>query len=365
MFFTTKVASISTLVALAGVTQGNPLSEYGVKLDARTPPQQNGIQFVCTDFPDVCTNMCWGMSQEMQDEPPKTLKIVALTSYLKKGPTVCLKAQPPSSTIRPAAPRRESVGKLLLASTTIAPGTTAARLAGLVPSPTTTATSTHLPAQRPITAMARKTDAVVACPRARTAVSTLSNASALLKPCMHSALMDEVTDRWSCSIEQGAVLSKGYRDFCNNNAPCNFQVFFGNPGASGHCSPGSQGNCNSDSAEKCSGSINIIQRSVEYDISPFGGFTKRDEPHVNGTYIPGPARFLTYRGTELDAPYGGFIGQPVHAPRAVNETLHNELIARHEYDHEGDDDQFDELTENMVSDIDYIREVVWEARLKQ
>lgn len=26
----------------------------------RSPPQANGIQFVCSDFPDVCQNMCWG-----------------------------------------------------------------------------------------------------------------------------------------------------------------------------------------------------------------------------------------------------------------------------------------------------------------
>lgn len=144
-------------------------------------------------------------------------------------------------------------------------------------------------------------------------------------------------------------------------------MFFGNPGASDHCSPGSPGNCSPDAGEICSGSIEIIERGVDYEISPEGGFTKRDEPYTNGTYVPGPARFLSYRGEVLDAPYGGFIGQPVHRPRAINQTLHDELIARHVYDEDDEDDeddQFDEIAENMVSDVDYIREVVWEARVK-
>lgn len=66
----------------------------------------------------------------------------------------------------------------------------------------------------------------------------------------------------------------------------------------------------------------------------------------------------------LDAPYGGFIGQKVYSPRPVNQTLHEMLINGHLYDEDGDDDQFDEITANMVSDVDYIQDVNWQARLK-
>lgn len=160
------------------------------------------------------------------------------------------------------------------------------------------------------------------------------------------------------------MLSKGYRDFCKNQAPCNFQVFFGNPGANGaqHCSPGATNNCAADSAEQCSGSINIIQRA-EYTISPVD-MAKRDV-YTNGTYIPGPAQFRTYGGQLLDAPYGGTIGQAVHTPRPINESLHDKLIENHVYDEDGDDDQFDEITANMISDVDYLKEVVWEGQLKE
>ncbi|KAK8029689.1 hypothetical protein PG993_010980 [Apiospora rasikravindrae] len=172
----------------------------------------------------------------------------------------------------------------------------------------------------------------------------------------------------SQNSKQGATLSQGYRDFCKNNAPCTFQVFFGNPGATGtdHCNVG-PGQCNQDNAEQCTGSINIIERRQrEWVTSPLS--LERRALYTNGTYVPGPVQFRTVGGQLLDAPYGGTIGQPVHRPRAVNQTLHEELLARHaEANNEDNDDdgQFDEITANMVSDVDYIQEVTWEARLKE
>ena len=174
-------------------------------------------------------------------------------------------------------------------------------------------------------------------------------------------------DRSPPRPEQGATLSKGYRDFCKNKAPCNFQVFFGNPGAAAHCVPGKAGQCNNDPAQQCTGSINIIERRQhEWELA--APSLARRTLYTNGTYVPGPVQFRTAGGQLLDAPYGGTVGQAVHAPRALNQTLHEELLARHaaaDHDDDDEDDQFDELAANMVSDVDYLQEVVWEARLKE
>ncbi|KAI0485623.1 hypothetical protein F4859DRAFT_528587 [Xylaria cf. heliscus] len=168
----------------------------------------------------------------------------------------------------------------------------------------------------------------------------------------------------SQNSKQGSVLSKGYKDFCKNKAPCPFQVFFSKTTANGaaHCSPGSPNNCAADGAEQCTGSINIIQRA-EYTISPMD--VSKRAIYTNGTYISGPAQFRTYGGQIVDAPYGGTIGQAVHAPRPIDQSLYDELIEKHVYDEDGYDDQFDEITANMVSDVDYLKEVVWEGQLKE
>lgn len=59
-----RAAVASLLLGQAAIAVGNPLSNnlggLGVELDVRSPPQANGIQFVCSDFPEVCANMCWG-----------------------------------------------------------------------------------------------------------------------------------------------------------------------------------------------------------------------------------------------------------------------------------------------------------------
>ncbi|KAK6839231.1 hypothetical protein PG987_005097 [Apiospora arundinis] len=175
----------------------------------------------------------------------------------------------------------------------------------------------------------------------------------------------------SQNSKQGATLSKGYRDFCKNKAPCTFGVFFGNPGAGAaaeHCTVGPN-QCKQDSAELCTGSINIIERRQREWVTLPPSLARR-ALYTNGTYVPGPVQFRTVGGQLLDAPYGGTIGQPVHRPRAVNQTLHEELLARHaeannDEDDDDDDGQFDEITANMVSDVDYIQEVTWEARLKE
>lgn len=60
MLSTMEVASVSALIMLSGFTWANPLDQFGVDLETRSPLQANGIQFLCTVFPEVCTNMCWG-----------------------------------------------------------------------------------------------------------------------------------------------------------------------------------------------------------------------------------------------------------------------------------------------------------------
>ena len=162
------------------------------------------------------------------------------------------------------------------------------------------------------------------------------------------------------------MLYKCHRDLCRNKAPCKFQVFFGNPGASkpNHCNVGAANQCNANSAELCTENMIIIERRQHEWEGSAPDLSKR-EVYTNGTYVPGPVQFRTYQGQVLDAPYGGFIGQAVYHPRAINQTLHDELIDGHEYDEEGDDDQFAEITNNMVSDVDHIKEVISEARLKE
>ncbi|KAI0433221.1 hypothetical protein F5Y09DRAFT_338825 [Xylaria sp. FL1042] len=85
--------------------------------------------------------------------------------------------------------------------------------------------------------------------------------------------------------------------------------------------------------------------------------------YTNRTYISGPEQFRTYGGKILGAPYGGTIGQPVHSPRPIDEELHEKLIEEHDYDEDGHDSQFDEITANMIADVDYLMEVVWEGQL--
>jgi len=124
-----------------------------------------------------------------------------------------------------------------------------------------------------------------------------------------------------------------------------------------HCNAGGAGNCNADSAEQCSGPINIIQRR-EYET-----FEIRDAP-TNGTFIPGPAEFRTFGGVLLAAPHGGTIGQAIHNPVAINATQWAQDTENHPYDEEAGLEQFDYITDNMRTEVDYIKEVVWQGTPK-
>ncbi|KAI1422799.1 hypothetical protein F5Y12DRAFT_799290 [Xylaria sp. FL1777] len=307
-----KPAVVSVL-SLGSVGIANPLSELGVKVVSRAPPQQNGIAFDCNDFPEVCSNMCYGA----YCVPSKAEFLVydqasSQTKSHRRRAAGCLDNQKPGnnrcSQGRPGAQPNYNCDEYPFASSKAGPG---------------------------------------------------SNTNGKENRCSRCVPKKQ-------NSRQGAALSKGYRDFCHNNAPCQFEVYFENPGSGKHCDPLTANNCAADAAEQCSGSINIIIQRAEYAVvAPADVVSKRDV-YANGTYVPGPAQFRTYGGKLLDAPYGGTIGQPVHAPRPVDEELHEKLIDEHDYDEEeAGEAQFDEIVANMVSHVDYLKEVVWEARLKE
>ncbi|KAK7934585.1 hypothetical protein PG985_000080 [Apiospora marii] len=315
-------ATIASLFgfATAAAVAGNPLSELGVELDPRSPPQANGIQFDCNSFPEVCANMCWG-------------------AYCVPSSTTSLVYDKASSSKK--RERRKAAGCV----DDKKPGTN--RCSKGRPG----AIKDYNCDEYPFTSA--KAD--------KTAANGKENRCSRCVPSKQNS-------------KQGSVLSKGYRDFCKNKAPCTFKVFFGNPGvagAGGHCLTGDPNQCKPDAAELCTGPINIIERQeppIEW-VTTAPSLARR-ALYTNGTHIPGPAQFRTAGGQLLDAPYGGVIGQAVHRPRAVNETLHAELVARHaagghHVEDEDGEGQFDEITANMVSDVDYLQEVTWEARLKE
>ncbi|KAI1128203.1 hypothetical protein F5Y10DRAFT_265385 [Nemania abortiva] len=303
-------ATVVSLLSLASIGAANPLGNFGVEVKLRSPPSANGIQFDCNVFPDICSSMCWG-----------AYCVPSSTDFL----TYDKPSKPTKRERRKAAGCIDNIG-----------------MAG----------SNRCSNKRPGTRPGYNCDEY---PFASSKADSSSGKENRCSRCVPS----------SQNSKQGAVLAKGYKGFCKNQAPCNFQVFFGNPGATGaeHCEPGNANNCAADNDELCSGSINIIQRAAEYAIEPLD-IAKRDM-YTNGTYVPGPARFRTYGGKVLDAPYGGTIGQAVHTPRPVDEELHEKLIDAHVYDEDGDEDQFDEIIANMVSDVDYLKEVVWQGHLKE
>ena len=79
---------------------------------------------------------------------------------------------------------------------------------------------------------------------------------------------------------------------------------------------------------------------------------KHQDVYTNGSYIRGPRRFLTRRGLVLDAPKGGFIGQRIYWSRALNQTLHRELMTS------SAGDNFSKIVRNLVSDIDYVQKII-------
>ncbi|KAF2106079.1 hypothetical protein BDV96DRAFT_655080 [Lophiotrema nucula] len=285
------------------IAAANPLGHFNVRLDTRSPPQAHGIQFDCNTFPQVCANMCWGI----------------IYPYL--SPTIHLVYDKASSSKK--RERRKAAGCL----DNLKPG------------------NNRCSQSRPGAVKGYNCDEYpFASAKADSSNGHQENRCSRCVPTKENC-------------KQGAAIARGYRDFCKNKAPCSFQVFFGNPGAGAHCNFGAQGNCNPDSAEQCTGSINIIEQRQQHEYEA----TAPDHP--NGTFVKGPAQFRTYQGRLLDGPYGGFIGQAVYFPRSVNQTLHDELIARLECDEDGDDDQFSEITDNMVSDVDHIHKVSLETRL--
>ncbi|KAI1295114.1 hypothetical protein F5Y03DRAFT_410673 [Xylaria venustula] len=297
-----------SILSLAGVGLGNPLSDLGVKVVSRAPPTQNGIAFDCKRFPEVCSNMCWG-------------------AYCVRRKAEWLIWDKPSSHVK--RERRRAAGCLDNKN----PG------------------NNRCAAGRPGAKPHHNCDEY---PFASSKAGPASNTNGKENRCSRCVPKKQ-------NSRQGGALSKGYRTFCHGQHPCHFQVYFENPGAGKHCDPGDGHNCRADKAEHCSGPINIIQRDVEYTITPTD-ISKRDA-YTNGTYVPGPARFMTYSGRVLDAPYGGTIGQPIHTPRPIDEELDDRLTDELEYDEDGDDSQFDQIVANMVSDVDYLKEVVWEGEM--
>ncbi|KAH6663402.1 hypothetical protein B0J14DRAFT_707143 [Halenospora varia] len=272
----------------------------------RSPPQANGIQFVCSDFPDVCQNMCWGaFCVDKHTEFLTYDKASASVKRARRKAAGCLDNQKPGnnrcSAGRPGAQPNYNCDEYPFAST-----------------------------------------------KANNQAGATNGKENRCSRCVPS----------SQNSKQGSTISKGYKDFCQNKAPCNFQVFFANMGNVPHCNPNGSGNCNADSAEQCSGAINIIERR-EYTAIEARGTA------MNGTFIPGPAQFRTYDGVLLTAPHGGTIGQAVYKPVPINETLYEEHIEDHEYDGDAGLVQFDYITANMRSDVDYIKEVVWQRRPKK
>ncbi|KAK8103482.1 uncharacterized protein PG998_010515 [Apiospora kogelbergensis] len=286
-------ATTASLLGFAAVAVGNPLANLGASLDIRSPPQANGIQFLCDDFPEVCANMCWGAycvpdhtTSLVYDKASKSKKrerrkAAGCIDNKKPGNNRCSKG-------RQGAKKGYNCDEYPFASS-----------------------------KKKASGSGDKENRCSRC------VPSKENSS--------------------------ATLSKGYKDFCKNKAPCNFQVFFSNPGKGGdHCNMGPN-QCKADVAEQCSGSINIIERR-EWVVEP---------PSL-------AAREVYTNGTCSTHPTAAPSGSPSTAPRALNQTLHDELVARHA---DGDEDEDEELLDgivgNMVSDVDYIQEVTWEARLKE
>lgn len=152
----------------------------------------------------------------------------------------------------------------------------------------------------------------------------------------------------SQNSKQGSTLSAGYKNFCKNKAPCSFEVFFADEGGVPHCEPGLPNNCAADSAEYESGPHPIIQR--------------RDmivaRQTTNGTYFPGPARFLTCGGKTLGAPHGGTIGQKVVSFVPIDADLYQQQTDTHEYQEDQDHSQYEYMLPNMREQVDYLKEVV-------
>ena len=126
---------------------------------------------------------------------------------------------------------------------------------------------------------------------------------------------------------------------------------FNNAGSLSNCGPSCPAN---DPAEAQSGLIAIVQRRSSTNDPG----AAHNPTLANGTWVPGPAKFVTTGGDTLFAPYGGYIGERVVSYVAINQTLFEEQIRTHIGDEDGDEEQFAYMHPNLQEQSDWIATIV-------
>lgn len=156
------------------------------------------------------------------------------------------------------------------------------------------------------------------------------------------------------SIGQGGTINAFYQGECQGSAPCEFTVMFRNANFVPGCDAAfTGGSCPaSDDNQFSSGPEDTIRaRGLESRATTPDMFT-------NGTHIPGPCRFRTNKGSVLDAPFGGYIGEKVVDYVPINQTKWDLDIENHEYLEDEDESQYDYMLDNLRSEEEWVTEQV-------